>query len=162
MHSLPPLNFPDCALRISERAGILSVWDKLRRRWLVLTPEEWVRRHVIRFVENEMGAAALYIAQEVPVGLHGQPQRADMVVYAPGRGTGDVNFPLMLVECKAPDVAVDGACLAQAVRYNSVIGARYIFLTNGLRHYFYERDENGEYTPLKKVPCLRTFFRNSF
>ena len=158
MHSLPSLNFPACRLRISKRAGVQAVWDELRRRWLVLTPEEWVRRHAIHFLENGMGAVALYMAQEVPVELHGQFQRADVVVYAPGRGKGEANFPLMLVECKAPEVTVDGACLAQAVRYNSVIGARYIFLTNGLRHYFYERNENGDYMPLKEIPCLESFF----
>ena len=155
---MPPLNFPACTLRISERAGTVSVWDELRRRWLVLTPEEWVRQHAICFVENEMGALALYIAQEVPVGLHGQSQRADAVVYAPSTTDSARNFPLMLIECKAPDVVVNGACLAQAVRYNSVIGARYLFLTNGLRHYFYERDGEGGYLALEEVPSLKEFF----
>ena len=164
MYALPPLNFPACALRISKRAGLQSVWDELRKRWLVLTPEEWVRRHVIRFVENEMGAVALYMAQEVPVELHGQIQRADVVVYGrvgriTGETTGRSGEALMLVECKAPEVAIDKACLAQAVRYNSVIGARYLFLTNGLRHYFYERNQEGKYVPLKEVPDLRSFFK---
>ena len=77
--------------------------------------------------------------------LNGQPQRADIVVI------GRDGKPLMLVECKAPDVRITRAVLSQAVRYNSVVGARYVILTNGIDHFCYEfRD--GAYSPMPGFP----------
>ncbi len=99
------------------------------------------------FVER-MGISAANIAQEYPVEVNGQPQRADIVVFGPG------GRPLMVVECKAPGVAVSGAAFAQAFRYNAVLGARHVMLTNGLDHYIYEVTESGEYLPLKDFPEL--------
>ncbi len=142
----PKLNLPSCRLRVTERAGATYVWDALRGRWLALTPEEWVRRHVIAFLSESAGVAAANICQEYPVDLNGAHQRADIVVTCGGQ-------PLMLVECKAPGVAVCGSTLDQAFRYNAVAGARYVMLTNGLDHYLYEV-AGGEYIPLKDFPDL--------
>ena len=80
------------------------------------------------------------IVQEYAVAMNGSPQRADVVV------VDDRACPLMLVECKAAGIGIDRQVLAQAVRYNSVLGARYVVLTNGLVHYCYEYAE-GRYTP---------------
>ena len=113
----------------------------------MLTPEEWVRRHLLVFLVERCGACAKRIVQEYPVRLNGQPQRADVVVVdAAGQ-------PLLLAECKAPDVKLDGRTLAQAVRYNSVLGARYILLTNGLTHYCYACHD-GQCLPLGAFPDL--------
>jgi hypothetical protein len=76
-------------------------------------------------------------------------QRADIVVF------GVDGRPLMLVECKAPSVEISDAVLAQAFRYNAVLGARYVMLTNGLDHYIYEVAEGGEYTALREFPELK-------
>ncbi len=143
----PKLNLPACKLRVTERAGITHVWDAQRGCWLVLTPEEWVRRHVVAFLAGRAGAAATNICQEYPVDMNGAPQRADIVV------TGGDGRPLMLVECKAPGVAVRSSTLDQAFRYNAIVGARYVMLTNGLDHYLYEV-AGGEYIPLKDFPDL--------
>ncbi len=143
----PKLNLPACRLRVTERAGATRVWDAQRGLWLVLTPEEWVRRHVVAFLSERAGVAAANICQEYPVDLNGAPQRADIVV------TGIDGRPLMLVECKAPGVAVCAATLDQAFRYNAVLGARWVMLTNGLDHYLYEVAD-AEYTPLKDFPEL--------
>ena len=80
--------------------------------------------------------------------IGGTAQRADIVVFGPAR-------PLLLVECKAPGVAIDNATLAQAFRYNAVLGARHVMLTNGLDHYIYRVSDGGEYTPLKDFPDLK-------
>ena len=144
----PKLNLPACRLRVTERAGATHVWDALRGRWLVLTPEEWVRRHVVAFLSEGAGVVAANICQEYPVDMNGAPQRADIVV------TGSDGRPRMLVECKAPGVAVCGSTLDQAFRYNAVLGARYVMLTNGLDHYLYEV-AGGEYSPLKDFPDLK-------
>jgi hypothetical protein len=126
---------------------------------LVLTPEEWVRRHVLAMLVSGAGIEAAAIAQEYPVAVGGATQRADIVVFGLG------GRPLMVVECKAPGVAVSDAVLAQAFRYNAVLGARYVMLTNGVDHYIYEvtpgcgsgsePGSGGEYTPLKEFPDLK-------
>lgn len=147
----PKLNFPAFRFRVSEAGGQLRVWDELRGAWLVLTPEEWVRRHVVRVLTERMEVPERLISQEYPVCVQGMSQRADVVVC--GRDGG----PLMLVECKAPGVEVDAKVYAQAVRYNAVVGARYIMITNGLRHFVYEARGDGEYARLDIMPELKGF-----
>lgn len=148
MSGLPKLNFPAIRLRARRRDEAVEVWDSLRGIYLVLTPEEWVRQHLIAYLISQCGAQPTRIVQEYAVSLNGQPQRADVVV------VDDRARPLLVAECKAPHVKIDGKTFAQAVRYNSVLGARYVVLTNGLRHYCCEwRD--GTYCPLAGFPDLR-------
>ena len=147
MPELPKLNFPAIRLRARRRGDAVEVWDALRGIYLVLTPEEWVRQHLIAYLTLHCGVQPTRVVQEYAVALNGQPQRADVVV------VGDRAEPLLLAECKAPGIPIGRQTLAQAVRYNSVLGARYIILTNGLRHYCSEcRD--GEYVQLDGFPDL--------
>ena len=76
----PRLNFPAVKLRISQRGEQTTVWDPLRGIYLVLTPEEWVRRHLIGFLISHCGAQPMRIVQEYAVAMNGSPQRADVVV----------------------------------------------------------------------------------
>ena len=147
MNGLPKLHIPAIRLRARRREGTVEVWDALRGIYLVLTPEEWVRRHLIEYLVHGCGAQPTRIVQEYPVPLNGQPQRADVVV------VDDAARPLLLAECKAPHVKIDGRTLAQAVRYNSVVGARYLVLTNGLCHYCCEY-RDGAYVRLDSFPSL--------
>lgn len=145
MSELPKLNFPAIRLRARRRRDGVEVWDSLRGIYLVLTPEEWVRQHLIAYLVSHCGVQPMRIVEEYAVQLNGQPQRADVVV------VGDRAEPLLVAECKAPTISVDARTLAQAVRYNSVLHAQYIILTNGLRHYCCEcRD--GEYVQLGGFP----------
>lgn len=144
-HGYPKLTFPAAELRMAKRNGQDYVWDASRGKYLLYTPEEHVRRHVMAYLESGCGVPVTSMAQEYPVMLNGQPQRADIVVI------GRDGKPLMLVECKAPDVRITRAVLSQAVRYNSVVGARYVILTNGIDHFCYEfRD--GAYSPMSGFP----------
>ena len=158
MGAFPVLNFPEYCFRLRSGSGGYEVWDALRGMWLVLTPEEWVRQHLIRFLSERMGAVPQYVSQEYPVSLGGMSQRADIVV------CGRDGKPCLLAECKAPDVALEEEgvarnVLAQAVRYNSVVGARYVLLTNGRRHLCFEWDARaGRYAPLGNFPDLSVFF----
>lgn len=144
----PKLNLPAVRLRAMRRDGSEYVWDPLRRCWLLLTPEEWVRRHVVGYLTDGMGIEAVNIIQEHPVMVEGMPQRADIVVNGAGQE------PVLLVECKAPDVKIDSFVLDQAVRYNNVVGARYVMLTNGLSHYCYATYDGTKYYPLDSLPDL--------
>lgn len=147
MSALPKLNFPAIHLRARNRGVQVEVWDDLRGIYLLLTPEEWVRRHLIDYLVSHCGARPKRIVQEYAVGVNGQPQRADVVV------VGDDAGPLLVAECKAPGIAIGDETLAQVMRYNSVLAARYIVLTNGHRHYCY-LCRDGELLPLDGFPDL--------
>lgn len=147
MSGFPKLNFPPVRLRACRRDGQVLVWDALRGIHLVLTPEEWVRQHLIGYLVGRCGALPMRIVQEYPVALNGSAQRADVVV------VDERAQPLVLAECKAPQVRIDRRVMDQAVRYNSVLGARYVLLTNGLTHYCYER-EGDAYRTLDAFPML--------
>lgn len=124
----------------------MQIWDALRRAWLKLTPEEWVRQHLIQYLIEECGALPTSIVSEFPVALGGRQQRADIVVHGPD------GKPLMLAECKAPEITIDRNVFAQAVRYNSVVGARYIVVTNGMWHGIRELTPDGKYKALEEFP----------
>lgn len=147
MSRLPKLNFPAIRLRARRNGEQVEVWDCLRGVYLVLTPEEWVRQHLVAYLVSHCGAQPKRIVEEYAVPLNGQPQRADVVV------VGDGGEPVLLAECKAPDIPVGERTLSQAVRYNSVLGARYIVLTNGRVHYCCEL-RDGRYVQLKGFPML--------
>jgi hypothetical protein len=142
------LNFPPCELRVRDAGGRRQVWDDLRRMWLPLTPEEWVRRHLLAWLVCELGADSGLIVQEYTFMLGVKLFRADVVCFSAARE------PLLLAECKAPEVEMDNSTLAQAVKYNSVIRARHVVLTNGLKHYFLEMTEDGEYRQADTLPRL--------
>lgn len=125
MKSLPKLIFPKTTLKLRGSGDSREVLDTTRGRWLKLTPEEWVRRHVLAWLENQ-GYQKEQIVQEYTINLNSQSQRADIVV------VDNTASPRILVECKAPEIAIDDSTLDQAVRYNSQLGAERIILTNGV------------------------------
>lgn len=144
--SLPKLNFPPIRLKARHAAnGRTEVFDAVRGRWLVLTPEEWVRRHVVEYMVGCCGFMPQQIVEEYPVNMNGQMQRADIVAL------GDDARPLVVVECKEPTIKIDDMVLRQAVRYNSVLGCRFMVLTNGLQTYCYQLSE-GRYHPMSEFP----------
>ncbi len=148
----PKLNFPSINLRAIEDKGHTLVYDRIRSTYIVLTPEEWVRRHLVEFLINHCKAPLLSIIEEYPAIINGMAQRADVVV------VGSDAKPLLLAECKAPDINFKNPdtlheVFLQASRYNAVIKARYLILTNGLQHFCYEYSQTG-YAPLNKFPIL--------
>lgn len=125
------LNFPNYPFRLKKSGDKEFIWSIERRMWLVLTPEEWVRQHVVMSLRERYGDV-VQIVQEYAVDIFGLSQRVDIVVF-------DTDMhPLLIVECKAPDVALGDDVLAQAVRYNSVVGAAQIMITNGVEHKFFD------------------------
>ena len=143
MDSTPKLNFPPINLRAKRENDRTLVFDNVRSMYVVLTPEEWVRQHTIAWLVRERGIPELRISQEYPVNINGQHQRADIVVI------DEFAKPHILVECKAPDVVLDHEVVMQAIRYNAVVGARYIVLTNGKKLYCFEYAE-GQYRAVKE------------
>lgn len=152
MNSLPKLNFPRINLHAVEDKGRTMVFDRVRSSYVVLTPEEWVRRHLVEFLISHCAAPLRSIVEEYPVALNTMAQRADVVIV-----DADAR-PLLLAECKAADInlrsdAVREEVFYQATRYNAVLKARYVVLTNGLHHYCYEHTSAG-YVALTSFPRL--------
>lgn len=152
MNSLPKLNFPAINLRATKSGNRTLVFDRVRGMFVVLTPEEWVRRHLVEYLIEHCGAALRSIVEEYPVQINSMPQRADVVVL------NAESQPLLLAECKSSDVNLDRRetlteVFTQATRYNAMVKARYIIITNGQRHFCYEATENG-YVSLSAFPRL--------
>lgn len=146
----PKLNYPPIHLRARHgEGGRVEIFDKVRGRWLVLTPEEWVRRHVVEFMRSRCGFQPEQIAEEHPIDINNMSQRADIVAF-------DCNSkPYIVVECKEPNVKIDCDVFAQAVRYNSILDCPYIVITNGLTTLCYTKTADGCYKTLDHFPTLQ-------
>lgn len=148
MELMTKLNFPPIKLRATEKNGRTMVFDTVRNIYVVLTPEEWVRRHLVDFLINNCGVPLRSIIEEYPVVINSMAQRADVVVM------DSQAQPLILAECKAPEITIGQDTLLQASRYNAVVKAKYIIVTNGLKHFCYELTEQG-YIQLNHFPQFR-------
>lgn len=144
MSDYPKLIFPPFTAKVKCENDKEYIWDSLRRRWLLLTPEEWVRQHTIAWLVEHKDIFPERIGQEYHVSVNGQRQRADIVVL------NEFARPHILVECKAPDVEIDNAVVMQACRYNAIIGARYVVLTNGLQLHCFEYAD-GKYRAVERI-----------
>lgn len=143
----PPLNLPKAPLRIDDDGnGSLRVYDVLRRRVVALTPEEWVRQNFVYFLISERGFLPQFMANEVSLSLNGTARRADTMVY-----TRQLR-PLVVVEYKAPEIVVGQKVFDQIARYNSVIQAPYLIVSNGMSHYCCRFTADGAYRFLPDIP----------
>lgn len=142
------LNLPGYPFRIVNRAGKPFIYDPLRAKYVRLTPEEWVRQHFVQYMVRERGYPSPLVAIEMGFTYQGMSRRADIVVHdRSGR-------PLLLVECKAPDVPVSQRTFDQVAGYNLVIGAAYLVVTNGLDHYCCRLDRaQHRYEFLEELPA---------
>lgn len=126
----PPLHLPPARLRLRHAPeGGAEVFDPYRQRWLVLTPEEWVRQHFVDFLVNVKGVPAGLVANERPITLNSTRKRCDTVIYSRSLA------PLAIVEYKAPSVPISPAVFNQIARYNIVLRVPYLIVSNGLTHY---------------------------
>jgi type I site-specific restriction endonuclease len=104
------------------------VWDIVRNKWVALTPEDFVRQHAIHFFIHDLNFPNGRIGVETEVVFHGMKRRADLVLY-----TREA-FPLLIAEFKAPTVKIEEAVLSQTLRYNSVLNAPWLLISNGHEH----------------------------
>lgn len=145
------LNLPKYDFNISQGEHGLTIYDTLRRRHVALTPEEWVRQHFTRFLIEERGFPAGLMANEVSLTQNGIQRRCDTLV-ADRQGN-----PLAIVEYKAPSVTVSQKTFDQIVRYNMVLKARYLLVSNGLTHYCCKIDyATGSYSFLPDIPSYQS------
>ncbi|MDE6394951.1 MAG: type I restriction enzyme HsdR N-terminal domain-containing protein [Duncaniella sp.] len=129
----------------------VEVLDVLRQRWLLLTPEEWVRQHFVHYLSDTLGYPRSMMANEVGITLNSMSRRCDTVVYA-----RDLT-PLMIIEYKAPSVRIDRRVFEQIVRYNIVLQVPYLVVSNGMEHYCFRVDRiSGKCTLLSGVPTYES------
>jgi type I site-specific restriction endonuclease len=130
----------------------MEVLCPVRKRWVKLEPEEWVRQHWLHYLADQSPEGLGYpigsIGVEVALELNGTKRRADAICHD---ATGK---PVVLLEFKAPSISVTQATLDQAVRYNLVLDLPYLILSNGLQHFVYSTPSNGQPVSLSAVPAL--------
>jgi hypothetical protein len=139
------VNFPEPDFRIKDKGGKEFIFDTLRKKWLVLTPEEWVRQNFIQYLIKTKKYPSALIAIEKEIQLGEMKKRFDVLVYDKD------HKPLMMIECKAAEIKLDENVLEQALRYNIGVPVQYIVITNGKATYAWEK-ENGHLQLLNEIP----------
>lgn len=141
------LNFPSYSFRFKNNQNKIAVFDDLRKKFVILTPEEWVRQHCVKFLQDEKKYPLSLINVEKQLKIGDLTKRYDIVVF---QSTGEIRI---IVECKAPSVKITQDTFDQIARYNLSLDADYLMVTNGLQHYFCRMDYNNKnYVFLKDLP----------
>ena len=143
------LNFPKYPFRFKSSENKLAVFDEIRKKFILLTPEEWVRQNVVKYLLNEKKYPKSLINVEKVIKINDLTKRYDVVVY---NSDGSI---FLLVECKAPHIKITQETFNQIARYNLALKAEHLMVTNGLNHYFCKMDfENQKYVFLEELPFL--------
>lgn len=141
------LNLPTFEAKVILKDGKRMIFDPVRRKYVALTPEEWVRQHFVNFLIHYKGFPPALVGNEIALRLHHTSKRCDTVVY------NRFLAPLMIVEYKAPTVEISRAVFDQIARYNHALRVQYLAVSNGLRHFCCQIDyETMGYTFLEDFP----------
>lgn len=141
------LNLPSFQIKLSGTKQRPAIYDILRRKHVALTPEEWVRQHFVHYMIEHKSYPASLMANEVSLKCGTKSLRADTVLY-------NRNLkPIMIIEYKAPDIAITRNVFDQISAYNLLLHVDYLIMSNGLQHYCCKMDyEQRSYTFLKDIP----------
>ena len=140
------LNLPVFEAKVTRKGGKTVIFDVIRRRYVALTPEEWVRQHFVHFLLNHKGYPQALMANEVQLQLNGTKKRCDTVLYRRNLTAQ------MIVEYKAPDIEITQAVFDQITRYNMVLKVDYLVVSNGIQHYCCRINyENNSYASLPMI-----------
>ena len=123
------LNLPQYNFRIKKQDEKLLIFDSQRKRYVSLTPEEWVRQHFIRFLIDKKGYPSALLAVEKQLNLNGMKKRCDAILYNPDAK------PAMIIEFKAPHVSINQQTFDQVAVYNAKLKVDFFIISNGLEHY---------------------------
>ena len=149
MLEMQELNLPKYQFKLKKEGERTLIFDIIRKKYLVLTPEEWVRQNFIQYLVQEKKFPASLIAIEAGLKYNQLQKRLDVLVY------NKEGKPYLMVECKAPEVKITQAAFDQIARYNMVFKVKYLVVTNGLNHFCCMMDyTNNTYSYLKEVPLF--------
>ena len=150
MDLLQPLHLPPYPFKITDENGQLTLFDEIRKKTIIITPEEWVRQHFVQYLIRQKHYPKTLIKLEGGHRLNGMAKRSDIVVYDP---SGE---KILLVECKAPSVKIDQKVFDQVARYNIIHKTPLLAVTNGLQHYYCAIDfEKQQYKFIEELPAYR-------
>ena len=143
---MTPLNLPPFNHRLQQQEGITTIFDAIRKKYVVLTPEEWVRQHFIHYL-IQLEYPRTLISVEAGLRYNQMLRRSDVVVY------DRTGAPFMVIECKAPSVSLSPKVFEQVAVYNQPLRAEYMAVTNGLEHYCCRMDyAAGSYAFVEALP----------
>lgn len=141
------LNFPTYNFRFKNSENKTAIFDEIRKKFIILTPEEWVRQNVVQYLLQEKKYPKSLINVEKLLKINGLVKRYDVVVF---NSDGSI---FILVECKAPEIKISQNTFDQIARYNMTMKSEYLMVTNGHNHYFCQMDfENERYDFLRALP----------
>ena len=144
---MPQLNLPIATLKIKLVEGTTQVFGQIRKKYIKLTAEEWVRQHFIQYLNKNKGYPMGLMRVEKLVKYNGLSTRADIVLY------NKEGEPIMIVECKSPKVKITQDAFSQIARYNFKLKVNFLVVTNGLQHFCCEVDyEKKKVIFLEEVP----------
>ncbi|MCB4808631.1 type I restriction enzyme HsdR N-terminal domain-containing protein [Tamlana sp. 62-3] len=143
------LNFPTYSFRFKNNENKVSIFDSIRKKFVILQPEEWVRQHCVNFLIKEKNYPISLINVEKEIKINQLKKRYDIVIFKPD---GSIH---LIVECKAPKVNITQSTFDQIARYNLKLNADYLMVTNGLNHYYCAMDLKNEcYNFLTDIPSF--------
>lgn len=141
------INLPSYPIKVINKNGKPAVFDPLRKRYVVLTPEEWVRQHFTHFLIHHKGYPSSLLANEITLALNGINLRCDSVLYRRNL------TPHLIIEYKAPHIAINQKVFDQICRYNQILHVDYLIVSNGITHYCCRMDyEQQSYLFLPDIP----------
>ncbi|HZF64030.1 MAG TPA: type I restriction enzyme HsdR N-terminal domain-containing protein [Chitinophagaceae bacterium] len=141
------VSYPEPAFKIKKENGKNLLFDPIRKIWVVLTDEEWVRQNFVQYLVTTLKYPSALIAIEKEITLNQLKKRFDILVYS------SEHQPWMLVECKAPQVKLDDAVLEQVLRYNISVPVPYMVITNGVNTVAWHK-QSGELRQLHQMPLV--------
>lgn len=141
------LNFPKYSFRFKNSENKISIFDIIRKKFVILQPEEWVRQHCVNYLIKQKGYPKSLINVEKELLVNNLKKRYDIVIY---NNKGDID---VIVECKACTILINQSTFDQIAKYNMTLNANYLMLTNGLNHYYCQIDHKNKcYQFLKDIP----------
>jgi hypothetical protein len=141
------IHYPEPGFRIKEADGKEMIFDSLRKKWLLLTPEEWVRQNFVQYLISVKTYPPALIALEKVISLGELKKRFDILVY------NNNHRPWLMVECKSANITLNEAVLQQALRYNISVPVEFIIITNGVYTYGWQRTKEGLVTLTELPAC---------
>ena len=149
------LAFPSYSFRVKNSENKTTIFDVIRKKFVVLTPEEWVRQHVVHYLISNKNYPLSLINVEKMINVNKTVKRYDVVVFKPD---GSI---FLLVECKAPKIKITQETFDQIARYNLALKGSYQMVTNGLKHYYCQIDyKNEKYEFVRELPEFKYEKRN--
>lgn len=152
VYTMIKLNLPNIELRTRVQGTYTEVFDPLRRKFVILTEEEWVRQHLIQYLLIQKLVPATMMASERGLTVNKLAKRFDLLIF------GTDGKPIMIVECKAPHIPLNEEVFYQAARYNLTLQVKYLLISNGLEHHcLYVDYSTGETRFLEDIPTYDNF-----